>query len=172
MKFYAGIGSRETPLSIEPTIQEVAFFLQKMGYILRSGAAPGADRMFEKSTTGEKEIYLPWPLFNGSDSPLYIENIDRKKVQEAEDISKKYHPAWCKLTRAAQKLMIRNVFQVLGKDLETPSEFVVCWTSNGGIKGGTGQAMRIATDMKIPIFNLYRKDDLHNLKVHITEKNT
>ncbi len=45
-------------------------------------------------------------------------------------------------------------FQVLGSDLETPVSFVVCWTIGGKISGGTGQALRIAKDLGIPIFNL------------------
>ena len=34
------------------------------------------------------------------------------------------------------------------------SKFVVCWTPQGLLKGGTAQALRIATAMNIPIINL------------------
>ena len=93
MRFYAGIGSRETPIQIEPVIEEVATFLEKMEYVLRSGAAPGADAMFEKHAK-KKEIYLPWTNFNGNLSPLSLEKLDPVMVNEAEKIASKYHPAW------------------------------------------------------------------------------
>jgi hypothetical protein len=42
---------------------------------------------------------------------------------------------------------------VLGLDLETPSKFIICWTKNGKGQGGTGQALRIAKEYGIPIFD-------------------
>ena len=34
------------------------------------------------------------------------------------------------------------------------SKFVVCWTPQGLLKGGTAQALRTATALNIPIINL------------------
>ena len=48
----------------------------------------------------------------------------------------------------------RNVFQVLGADLKTPTEFIICWTDK---YGGTQQALRIAKSFSIPVFNLFKK---------------
>lgn len=166
-KFYAGIGSRETPPGVEPMIEEVTFFLSKMGFTLRSGGAPGADSLFEKHCSGNKEIFLPWEKFNGNPSDLYLDSMEKEIVSEAWEIAKKYHPNWKSLSEAAKKIMTRNTFQILGSDLNTPVSFVVCWTKGGTINGGTGQAMRIAKDLKIPIFNLYNKDSLYKIKLHI-----
>ena len=53
----------------------------------------------------------------------------------------------------------RNLRQVIGmeaihgKMLQT-SKFIVCWTPGGLLMGGTAQALRIATALKIPIINL------------------
>jgi hypothetical protein len=94
--------------------------------------------------------------------------MDQEKVFSARQIARKYHPGWSYLSPAAKKLMTRNTFQVLGSDLETPVSFVVCWTIGGKISGGTGQALRIAKDLGIPIFNLFDKDALHKIKVYIT----
>jgi len=165
-KFYAGIGSRETPPGIEPLIEEVCLLLNKMGFTMRSGAAPGADSVFEKYSE-KKEIYLPWKGFNNNESPLFLESFDSLIIDESKELARKYHPNWKNLSQAGQKLMIRNSFQVLGKDLKTHSDFIVCWTLGGGIKGGTGQAMRIAKANEIPIFNLYNKDTLYRLKLFI-----
>jgi hypothetical protein len=166
-KYYAGIGSRETPVEIEPAIEEVAGFLGNLGFILRSGAAPGADFMFEKHCKGEKEIFLPWKGFNGNESLLYLDSPDHNIINKAEEIARSFHPAWPRLSEPAKKLMTRNTFQILGSDLNTPVKFVVCWTKGGTINGGTGQAMRIAKSLNIPIFNLYNKDSIHKIKIFI-----
>lgn len=166
-KFYTGIGSRETPPGVEPMIEEATLFLSKMGFTLRSGGAPGADSFFEKYCPGEKEIYLPWKGFNSNTSTFFLDSMDPEIISEAREIARKYHPNWSALSEAAKKLMTRNTFQILGSDLKSPSLFVICWTKGGTINGGTGQAMRIARDLKIPIFNLYHKDSLHKIKLHI-----
>jgi hypothetical protein len=169
VKYYAGIGSRETPPGIEPMIEEICNILPKFGYILRSGGAPGADSMFEKYSGDNKEIYLPWRGFNDNDSELYLDNMNIEFVQKAKSTAMKYHPRWNQLSLAAKKLMTRNSFQVLGPDLQSPVSFVVCWTPGGKISGGTGQALRIAKDLSIPIFNLYDKDCLHKIKIQISK---
>ena len=50
-------------------------------------------------------------------------------------------PNWGRLSYGGKKLQTRNVFQVLGADLKTPTEFIICWTDK---YGGTQQALRIA----------------------------
>jgi hypothetical protein len=57
--------------------------------------------------------------------------------------------------KPTHKFMTRNMMQVLGKNLDTPVDFVVCWTKNGKDIGGTGAAIRCAWDHSIPVYNLY-----------------
>lgn len=60
-KIYAGIGSRSTSQSVLDAITQVATKLGKEGWVLRSGAARGADSAFEAgayAAHGGKEIYL------------------------------------------------------------------------------------------------------------------
>ena len=75
----------------------------------------------------------------------------------------KYHPNWYRLSVGARRLMARNCHQILGEDLKTPVNFVICWTKDGGKTGGTGQAMRIADDLNIPIYNLFFEDTLEKI---------
>lgn len=156
-KYYAGIGSRETPKEIQELMTKLASTLESKEYILRSGGAPGADSAFEKGIIEEfnKEIYLPWKGFNGSNSPYY----DFQNIEEATKIAKKFHPRFDYLSRGAKKLISRNTYQVLGLDLNTPSEFIICWTEGGKLKGGTAQALRIAISLEIPIYNLGKDKD-------------
>ena len=149
---YAGIGSRETPSDIIDTMETIGKYLAEAGHTLRSGHAGGADMAFENgcdTVNGDKTIFLPWKGFNGSDSQFYTVST------EAMELAMQYHPAWQRLTQGGQKLMARNAYQVLGYELDTPADFIVCWTVKGQKTGGTGQALRMAADYQIPVFNLF-----------------
>jgi hypothetical protein len=80
-------------------------------------------------------------------------------------LAKKFHPAYQKLSYGAKKMMHRNSNQVMGKDMNTPCDFIICWTKDGKATGGTGQAIRIATSMGIPVYNLKTHDipDLYKI---------
>jgi hypothetical protein len=144
MKFYAGIGSRETPSHILQVMSEDAYRLQARGYILRSGAAEGADSAFEAGAGDQKEIWLPWRGFQNHPSRLL-------PSLAAFEMAARFHPAWERCSRGARALHARNCHQVLGADLATPVEFVLCWTKDGRASGGTGQAIRIAEAHGIPV---------------------
>lgn len=146
--YYAGIGSRETPEEFCTLFSNIAKYLSGRGFVLRSGGAQGADSAFERGCIGDKEIYLPWSGFEGNKSNLIV------KDKLAFELAEKFHPYWDNMSQGAQRLHARNIHQVLGKDLDTPADFVVCWTKDGKGSGGTGQAIRIAKAYKVPIFDL------------------
>ena len=147
-KYYTGIGSRSTPENILENMTSYAKRLSLFGYTLRSGGADGADTAFEKGSL-RNEIYLPWHNFNGREGKSSI-------PIEAFDIAENIHPNWQACRDGARKLHARNIQQVLGKDLETPSEFVVYWAkeSNGEVQGGTRTAVELARQHSIPTYNL------------------
>ena len=148
--YYAGFGSRNPPDKRLSVFVKISIKLAEMGLILRSGAAPGADIHFEMGCDyfgGKKEIYLPWREFNNSKSNLIVSD------PKAFEIAKQYHPYWFNLKQGAKKLQARNSHQVLGEDLKTPSSFIVCYTKEGNGEGGTGQAIRIAKDYNIKVFD-------------------
>lgn len=152
-RYYTGIGSRSTPPELEFTIRILAFELARLGFVLRSGAADGADAMFERSAImagGRTEIWLPWAGFNGHGSSYVVDS------PKAYELAASVHPAWGRCSEAAQHLHARNVHQVLGVDLRTPSELVVCWTPGGETVGGTATAIRIAERFGVPVHNLGR----------------
>lgn len=167
-RFYSGIGSRNVPDKVVEQIFRISVFLAERNYILRSGAADGCDAAFEvgcDSVSGEKEIYLPWKRFNGHSHG--IDSPTLKTYLEARKLAEKYHPEWKHLSEAARKFHTRNVYQVLGESLCEPVSFVVCYTNDGKASGGTGQAMRIALDWGIPIYNLYYDDTYDKLANNI-----
>ena len=164
LRFYAGIGSRQTPPEILAKMQAIAAQLEARGFVLRSGGADGADTAFELGCTA-KEIFLPWPGFNGRSSPF-----DRPS-KAAFELAAQTHPAFDRLSAASRKLMARNGHQVLGATLDQPVSFVLCWTPDGAESeaqrtretGGTGQAIALASRHGIPVFNLANRGALNRV---------
>jgi hypothetical protein len=155
MKFYAGIGSRETPPSVLQYMTQIAARLEDRGYVLRSGGARGADSAFEAGVRliANKRIYVPWAGFNGRRGENVIECGTDPSMRRIAALT---HPAWWRCSDAARKMHTRNVAQVLGCPPEdnADSEFVVCWTPRALRSGGTGQALRIAQRHRVQVFDL------------------
>lgn len=144
VKYFAGIGSRETPSDILVIMRGLGTLLAYRGWTLRSGGALGADTAFEEGCdieNGRKEIFFA-----------------NDASKDAIEIAEHCHPAWHRCTEVARKLHGRNAMIVLGRDLRTPARFVVCWTKDGLAVGGTGLAIRIANRCTIPVINLFDKD--------------
>lgn len=162
---YAGIGSRKTPEYIQKMMQSIAQQLGQSGWVLRSGFADGADISFgwgAETVDGAMELFVPWTGYNGApwnDPRVIVPPM----TQELMDLAMKFHPAWHNCSQGAQKLHARNGSIILGLDLKTPVDCVICWTPNGLRGGGTGQALRIADAYEIPIFDLALPDDLPRL---------
>lgn len=170
---YTGIGSRKTPAPVMAAIKQMALMLAKQGYTVRSGGAEGADTAFEqgaierlvRSPKQLYDIYLPWAGFNGRPSNL---NYHCSSTYDAEacDIAKAIHPDWSELSRGGKTLHTRNVYQVLGAKLNSPSDFLICWApfNDKGIpKGGTRTAWVLARQHGIPCFNLNNRFDVLDL---------
>lgn len=163
-KFYAGIGSRETPHDVCQLMTRVATKLAAEGWTLRSGHAQGADRAFEVGAQGEAQIYLPWPSFGVKrykDDPgmpvlgeaLCLSDLamlEAHKLLQRLGIRSPHDGYW--------QLHARNVYQIQGHLKSHPlSKFVVCWCPviNGQPVGGTATAVKLAEHHKIPVFNLF-----------------
>ncbi len=180
-KCYTGIGSRETPEHILKLMAKIARKLHQDGYKLRSGAAGGADSAFQAGLShlsedhhrnAAMEIYIPWEGFSGYTSEMPgIYCVKGNAKVRAERIAKGLHPAWDRCSRGAKALHTRNVFQVLGADLETPSQFVICYAQplgyGGFVKGGTATAVRLALENGCRVFNLYDLTDRDRMETYV-----
>lgn len=162
---YTGIGSRTINPYVARKFELYAYTLSKFNFCLRSGGATGSDSAFERGCdklNGIKEIYLPWKGFNNN--PSELTHISQEAYEMAEYF---YGSKWKKLRSTVKQLMARNCYQVLGKNLDNPSAFVVCYTQDGCTTaskrtrktGGTGQAIAIADYYDIPIFNFNKTGD-------------
>ena len=147
---YTGVGSRKTPQNILSLMYNIAIKMSNLKYTLRSGGAQGADKAFELGASVTDIFYA------------------KDCTPEAMAIAEAFHPKWYRCADFAKKLHGRNAFQVLGKDLKTPSNLLICWTADGCkthaqrtvITGGTGTAISIADNAQIPISNLANPEDL------------
>lgn len=164
MKYYAGIGSRETPGPILERMAEIAARRSETGiWTLRSGHAPGADQAFEVGADGTNvEIYLPWASFE-KQIPIHRNAYAQKAPSLAAYVmAGEHHPAWRWLKQGAKSLHARNSHQIFGRHLDNPVSLVICWTPDGAETadevtkhtGGTGQAIRLACANGIPVYNL------------------
>ena len=163
-KYYTGVGSRETPENIRSIINKLSLKLQEEGYVLRSGGADGADTFFEEKVV-LKDIFIPWNDFN-----KVVHGVIPFETKFSHDILKEIHPAYDKLSQGAVKLHLRNVNQILGEHLDSPSSFLVCWApvdKNNIPKGGTRTAWLVAKKYNIPCFNLFLKEDLIRIEKYI-----
>ena len=177
MRYYAGIGSRETPDDILELMGSLAEGLYRRGYTLRSGGAPGADQAFEwgianlggtKQIQRHSQIFLPWANFEKKNRS-WIKPCLTEPGLGADIIAKVYHPRYQYLSRGAKLLMARNSHQIFGPDIYnfTLVDFVICWTKGAKGGGGTGQALRIARDKEIKIYDLADPEQLFNLRIRL-----
>lgn len=145
MRSITGIGSRETPPDVLGHMEAVG------AWRVRSGGAEGADYAFERGAMDFTDVFLPWGNFN-----KHLPRLGLPIVVDPSDaldaLVTTYHPASRNLSHGGWSLMRRNGPQVLGLDLKTPSDAVVCWRQR---RGGTDQALRIAQGHGIPVFNMH-----------------
>lgn len=175
-KHYTGVGSRETPEEILAFMEKVGQRMDELGYVGRSGSADGADLAFEKGFLKSRksffEAYLPWKGFNNKCDEIHIVAPYLDNYEEAVEIASKIHPVFDRLSRGAKALHTRNVYQVLGKDLKTPSKVLFCYAqpTKNGVKGGTNTAVQLAIQHGIRVYNFYLKEDIEEVcnKLRIT----
>jgi hypothetical protein len=170
MKYIAVIGSRDIPNEYYDKLADIVRVLQRR-YIIRSGGANGSDHVVtEYVAAHRRQIYIPWDGFNGLYDSSQTGVINAQKLTSKNlsyELAEKYHPYWHNLKDGAKRLMARNSHQVMGMDMETPVDFIVCYTKSGKATGGTGQAIRIAEKMNIPVYNIKNEEDYKKLKKEV-----
>lgn len=175
-RFYTGVGSRETPPEILVLMEQMARYLALLGWRLRSGCADGADQAFQRGAVGSiaypkvlPELYLPWNGFRYSEGQSwaneckgFINTPELDNYEQALSIILAMRPD-VEHKRGPRALHTRNVYQVLGRDLATPSRKLICWAEPAGrghnVRGGTNTAVQLARRHNVPVLNLCRDED-------------
>ena len=170
-----GVGSRKVPNEVIEFIKQ----LPLRDHVVRSGGALGCDHAFE-STTQKLEIYVPWKSFNehitdscNKNNRICLSDIPSSLVDIAREVASDVHPMFRTLSFGVQQLHTRNVFQVLGKNLDESekSDMLICWTPDGANTfdkctsktGGTGTAIKLASLFNIPVYNICNDKDLDSI---------
>lgn len=155
--YWSGIGNRlATPQAVSD-LTHISKKLTANGLLLRSGGRGDCDRACQAGSGSSNEIYYP------KHKPEYQYGLPT--LDESYLMAKLYHDHWDFIPEKYHNYFARNVHIILGKDLRTPSEFVVCWTKDGVYTsehrtkktGGTGHAIAVATTNSIPVFNINNK---------------
>lgn len=164
--YWTGVGSRRSSIENRPLMTAFAQAMAAKGAILRSGAAPGPDTWFEEGVPPHlRRIYVPNASFGKRkrDEIIVPKEVNLMRWMKACSIAESLHPLGRHMTQEVRDLMGRNVFQVLGDDLKTPSQFLVCdapdivYDDAGrvvDVDGGTGMAVRLAALHNVPVYHL------------------
>lgn len=150
------VGSREPPDDISRLAFVIGKNLSNIGVINRTGGAVGMDSNFAK-------FYNPILIENYRPSNDQYDCIDVSRFdnyQEAYELTERIVPHFEHLDEVQKALHIRNCYQVLGRDLRSPSDILICWcrVSCGVPMGGTRTAITLARMHKIPVYNLYNEN--------------
>ena len=164
MHYFTLVGSRTTPADQATLLRVYSERLLRHGWTGRSGLSGDADMALNRALNhypGLAELYIPWPSFNGFNHGdlegrvIYPTRLGN--APEALAMVSELHPAWGILSRGAKSLHVRNAYQVLGQNLTTPSDVLICWANvnrKGSVQGGTATAYNLAVKHNIPAFNL------------------
>lgn len=122
------------------------------------------------------EVFLPWNGFNKcyANHEGYIDTTKLTAYTTAQELAEGLHPNWAACSRGGKALHTRNCMQILGTDMKTPSKFVLCYgvptDDKGNVKGGTGQACRLAIREDVRILDLYYQDVQNRISNWLSEE--
>ena len=158
---YAGIGSRKADPRIQWATICLSRWLSQQGWWLRTGGAAGMDEWFARGAETRdpdepprRMVYLPWNGFRGWMNPAHCYTPEGEEMDALTGVAAALHPNWGAVKAEHRPLHARNAAILLGRNLRSPVEAVICWTPGGEVQGGTGMGIRIAQAYGIPVHNL------------------
>lgn len=155
MKYYTGTGIVQVSKSMKETILAIAKYLSDQGYTLRTGLSKGMDAAFIEGSDSVSLFTYEGENTNGADAFICEETDFIKR-----DLKENYLTLGA-LTKVARQRVVRSYYELLGEDLNTPSEFLVCYDPCEGVVNYTH---RLANRLGIKVYNLYDKEELKKLK--------
>lgn len=132
--------------------------------VLISGGADGVDITAEKAFgKGRKHIILAYPSDKEDE-----EHIIYKPDQYATRLVDLLHPFPENIKKVDRPFLERDVLLIIGEKhsdgTRIPSDFVVAWTPDGRVQGGTAMGIRTARHRGIPVFNIAIQKELSALR--------
>ncbi len=193
LQTWTGVGtSAPLPHHIREVANSIGYQAARHGCQLRSGGAHGSDTEFYHGVENFihnhqlgfnfastlAKIYLPREAHNGwVNTDGFIHFIDAPALSNfstARAIASEIHPVWDQLSPFVKKLHARNVYQVLGQNLDDPSDVFIMYaqwedSTKTSVKGGTNTAFQLAREYRIPVYNLVDPDHFEELKAWAEE---
>jgi hypothetical protein len=168
---YAALGNENPPAHIIDLINKFAKELEDAGYTMRTGGMKGTEDLFEKAVSVLKEIHLPWRDFDQKESK-FTYTPDNAKL-----IAARFQPGWDGLKPFIQTFLAKNVRVLMGKDLKSPVLFLITWSEDGAESareksaktGNAGHGIAVASELRIPIFNLGRPESVQRLRAYLDQ---
>jgi len=168
------VGSRKAPKHMLDLAYQIGYQLALSGEAMYSGGALGMDETWElgyhkAGRTDLINVILPTTNFNKrkpNDSfYTFIGDYDIKLLEKADKLIQQVHDHYDKLNGFSYFAHIRNCFQVLGHDLESPSTetFLYAPISGSKVLGGTSTAYEISKLHGIPTHNLAHRETMLEL---------
>lgn len=164
--YYTGIGSRSTPLDMQHTMTEVAMHMAQQGWMLRTGATSAADKAFEVGSGGLNEIYVPWSGWQDRPGISSLTTESDKLARDVwefrkgnnlismEETERWGSVEWDDLHPGTKGLFAKCMCMLLGKNLDSPSDALICWTPMCNVVGISAHSISLALMRNIPVINL------------------
>ncbi|MNF21497.1 hypothetical protein D3C87_1128560 [compost metagenome] len=186
---WAGIGSREAPMSVQVLMARYArtAYDLMMGP-LHSGDAIASDFAFWVGARLSKNFFDMTPKIflykNGYQGRWHntelgfinVKTFDQALRDEAELLAKEARNGFWGLGAGGIGLVSRNPFQLLDVDLKHPVAKCLYWGIPQGktekVRGGTNVGLQIAIRFNIPRMNLYYEENQRLLEAWLEEKET
>ena len=151
MSSVAIIGTRDPDANQDSTAHKLATYLsEQLCCTIKTGGAYGIDQAaMEGTAPGKLTVCLPWASYNSAIVPAHaIHLVYDKEIHTVwKDSVFQYHPAPLRLSGGAVALHARNYGIIEGCDL-----VVAMPNETGG--GGTGQGIRVAKGLGIPVIQI------------------
>lgn len=187
-KYYAGVGSRETPDDVLLLMIRLGRTLADMGYTLSSGDAIGADRAFWYGATLSPRhaevgcrIYLHKDgyqgRFNQPKLGFLVATQFKETWDKAQQIAFTARGGFYGLGPGGIALHTRNVFQIYGHTLRAKVQSIYFWAEPKGktekVGGGTNTALQLAIKAGLPQrINLFHPEMRTRAEAFLTKYET
>ena len=151
-KFYTGIGVAQVSGKMKDSISSIAKYFSDKGYTLRTDLDKGMNEAF-RSSSESKELYaIEGETVENAITAIPTDYILSDMKENCLSLTA--------INKESKKKIVRGYYELLGKDLKTPSEFLVCYDPCTGV---VNHIHRLANRLGIKVYNLYEKDVLKEL---------